>query len=247
MRELHRISPRRQAHGRQEPPVVAEWEVVTPPITPLHRDDTPLLKALRPAIAALVRAHHYRDPFTCHHQERVAHLAAAIGALLGLQPHRLEILHLAATVHDIGKLGIPAEIVGKPGKLTEPEYALVKTHCMIGHDILLQLHAPLPIADIVHQHHERLDGSGYPRGLRGEAILEEARILAVADTYDAMSSYRPYRTPLSEDFVLAELHRLAGHSLDRTAVDACVRHVLSGAMVHPATASLVDATTGQES
>lgn len=227
--------------------MVADREIVAPPITPLHRDHTPLLRALRPAVAALARAHHFRDPFTCRHQERVAQLAASIGALVGLPPLRIEILRLAAMVHDIGKLGIPAETVGKAGKLSDPEYALVKTHCIIGHDILLQLNAPFPIAEIVHQHHERLNGSGYPRGMSGTAILEEARILAVADTYDAMSSYRPYRAPLSEDFVLAELHKLAGHLLDRTAVDACVRHVLSGAMAHPAAGSLADEAPGQES
>ena len=166
---------------------------VTSFTTPPHRDETPLLKALRPAIATLARAHHHRDPYTCRHQERVAHFAASMGALLGLRRARLEIIYLAALVHDIGKLGIPAEIIGKPEKLSDAEYAIVQTHCVIGHDILQQLRAPFPIAEIVHQHHERVDGSGYPRGLRGEAILEEAGILAVADTYDAMSSYRPYR------------------------------------------------------
>src|SRR5579863_7441922 len=157
----------------------------------------------------LSRAHHYRDQLTCHHEERVAHLAVSIGTMMHLRPPRLEILRLAAMVHDIGQLGIPAEIVGKPGKLSDSEYSLAQTHCDIGHDILAHLRAPFPIADIVHQHHERLDGSGYPRGLHGAAILEEARILAVADTYDAMSSYRPYRAPLSEDFVLRELHQMA--------------------------------------
>jgi HD-GYP domain-containing protein (c-di-GMP phosphodiesterase class II) len=213
----------------------------------LHRTDTPLPKALRPAIQMMARAHQYRDPFTSQHQERVAQFAVAIGAAMGMPAVRLEILYLAAIVHDIGKLGIPAEIVGKPGRLSGPEYALVQTHCAIGHDILLQLQAPFPIADIVHQHHERADGSGYPRGLRADAILEEARILAVADTFDAMSSYRPYRAALSEDFVLAELHKMAGQLLDRRVVDAFTRHVLSGTGLHPAIASLVEATAGQES
>ena len=222
---------------------IAQWlcnaVLMTSLTTPLYRDESPLLKALRPAIAMLARAHHHRDRYTCQHQERVAHFAASIGALLGLRRARLEILYLAALVHDIGKLGIPAEIIGKPGKLSDAEYAIVQTHCAIGHDILQQLHAPFPIAEIVHQHHERADGSGYPRRLRGEAILEEASILAVADTYDAMSSYRPYRAPLSQDFVLGELRQLAEHVLDPRAVDACIRHVLGGAGVHPAAASIV--------
>jgi HD-GYP domain-containing protein (c-di-GMP phosphodiesterase class II) len=213
----------------------------------LHRADTPLLKALRPAVHMLARAHQYRDPYTCLHQDRVADVSVSIGAILGLAPSRLEILHLAAMVHDIGKLGVPAEIVGKPGKLSDPEFALVQTHCAIGHDILVQLNAPFPIAEIVHQHHERRDGSGYPRGLKGSAILREASILAVADVFDAMSSYRPYRAALSEDFVLGELQQMAGHALDRDAVNACVYHVMSGKAVHPAVASLVEAAAGQES
>lgn len=204
-----------------------------------HRSETPLLKALRPAIETLARAHRHRDAFTHTHQQRVAHFAVAIGALLGLPAPRLAVLHLAAIVHDIGKLGVPSEIVSKPGKLTEPEVALVQTHAAIGHDILSQLHAPFPIADIVLQHHERIDGSGYPRGLRGTAILAEARILAVADTYDAMSSYRPYRAPLSEDFVLGELHKVAGQTLDADAVEACGRHVLSGKAIDAAAESLL--------
>jgi HD-GYP domain-containing protein (c-di-GMP phosphodiesterase class II) len=212
-----------------------------------HRADTPLLKALRPAVDMLARAHRYRDAYTCQHQERVAVLAASIGAIVGLPSSRIEILHLAATVHDIGKLGVPSEIVGKPGKLSEPEFALVQTHCAIGHDILLQLRAPFPIAEIVLQHHERLDGSGYPRGLKGAATLAEARILAVADTFDAMSSYRPYRAALPEDFALAELHQMAGRLLDREAVEACTRHVLSGKAVHPAAASLVAPAAGHDS
>lgn len=177
----------------------------------------------------LARAHHHRDFFTCRHQNRVAHLVVSIGTLMELRRPRLEVLRLAAMVHDIGKLGIPAEIVGKPGKLSDAEYSLIQTHCDIGHDILAQLRAPFPIAEIVHQHHERIDGSGYPRGLHGAGILEEARILAVADTYDAMSAYRPFRAPLSQDFVLGELQKMAGSLLDRGAVDACIRHALSGA------------------
>lgn len=216
-------------------------------MTMLHRADTSLLKALRPAIDMLARAHRYRDAHTCLHQERVADFAASIGAIMGLPTGRLEVLHLAATIHDIGKLGVPTEIVGKPGTLSDPEYALVQTHCAIGHDILMQLRAPFPIADIVFQHHERLDGSGYPRGVKGDAILVEARILAVADVFDAMSSYRPYRAALSEDFVLGELHQMSGHALDRDAVEACARYVLSGKAIHPAVASLVAATSGQNS
>jgi putative nucleotidyltransferase with HDIG domain len=213
----------------------------------IHGADTPLLKALRPAIEMLARAHRHRDKFTYQHQERVAHFAVSIGAILGLPVMHREFLHLAAMVHDIGKLAIPAEIINKPGKLSDPEYAIVQTHCSIGHDILRQLQAPFPIADIILQHHERMDGSGYPQGLRGDSILKEARILAVADAFDAMSSYRPYRAALSEDFVLGELHKMAGHLLDREAVEALSRHVLNGGALHPAASSVVEARTGRES
>jgi HD-GYP domain-containing protein (c-di-GMP phosphodiesterase class II) len=192
----------------------------------LHRGDTPLLRALRPAVAALARAHGHRDAATLYHEERVAELAVSIGALLGLSDDRLGILQLAARVHDIGKLGIPSEIVGKAGKLSAPELALMQTHAAVGYDILLQLQAPLPIADIVFQHHERMDGSGYPQGLKGAAILEEARILAVADVFDALTSYRSYRAALSEEFALGEIHRLAGTALDQSAVAACASFVL---------------------
>jgi HD-GYP domain-containing protein (c-di-GMP phosphodiesterase class II) len=192
----------------------------------LQRGDTPLLRALRPAVDALARAHGHRDAATLYHEERVADLAVSIGALLGLSDNRLGTLQLAARVHDIGKLGIPSEIVGKAGKLSAPEMALMQTHAAIGHDILLQLQAPLPIADIVLQHHERMDGSGYPQGLKGTAILEEARILAVADVFDALTSYRSYRAALSEDFALGEIHKLAGIELDQKAVAACTSLVL---------------------
>ena len=207
---------------------------MTSPATSQHRADTPLLKSLRPAIEMMACAHRYRDPFTCQHQERVARFAVSIGASMGMSPLHLEILRLAAIVHDIGKLGTPAEIVAKPGKLSDPEMALVRTHCDTGHDILQHLHAPFPIATVVHQHHERIDGSGYPRGLRGEAIMEEARILAVADAFDAMSSYRPYRAALSQDFVLGELHKMAGNLLDPHAVAACTHVVLGGGGPHSA-------------
>lgn len=183
--------------------------------------DARMLEALRPSIAMLSAALDYRDPFTVRHQERTAQLAVAIGAQLGLGTQRLEVLRLAAMVHDIGKIALPAEILGKPGVLSDTEYALVKTHCAIGYGILQNLQSPLPIAEIAYQHHELLDGSGYPRGLSGEAILLEARIVSVADVYDAMSSSRSYHSGMPADFVLEKLHAMAGTLLDKDAVEAC--------------------------
>jgi len=181
----------------------------------------PALARLKPALAALARAHQYRDAHTSQHQSRVGQIALQVGARLGLTQAQLVNLQMAAAVHDIGKIGIPADILSKPGKLSETEFELVKSHVAVGRDILQQLELAAPIAEIVYQHHERLDGSGYPRGLSGANILPEARVLAVADCYDSMSSFRPYRAPLAEEFVLSELKRLGGVRLDRAAVEAC--------------------------
>lgn len=164
--------------------------------------------------------------FSSAHHARVAQIALNIGMRLGLSATQLAHLQLAASVHDIGNLAVPTEILTKPGKLSEVEFALVRTHPAVGRDILQQLEIGAPIAEIVHQHHERIDGSGYPRGLSGPAILLEARILAVADAYDAISTFRPYRAPLAEQFALAQLQQHAGVSLDRSAVHACREYVL---------------------
>lgn len=187
----------------------------------LRQDDRPALDALGRSIAMLSAAHGFRDPFTVRHQQRTAALCVAIGTRLGITPTRLEVLRLAASVHDAGKLALPTEILSRPDALSDPEYALIKTHCQIGFEILGILQAPFPVAEIAFQHHERLDGSGYPRGLRGAQILPEARVLGVADVYDAMTSKRPYRDGLPRDFVLGDMQRKAGRSLDADAVEAC--------------------------
>ena len=194
-----------------------------------------MLDSLRPSIAVLSAAHGSRDPFTVLHQDRVAELAVAIGARLGLGSQRLEVLRLAAIVHDIGKIAVPAEILGKPGALSDTEYALVKTHCAVGYGILQNLQSPLPIAEIAYQHHERLDGSGYPRGLSGDGILLEARILSVADIYDALTSNRAYRPGMPADFALDKLHEMAGRLLDAGAVEACQCCILTESSTHSGT------------
>jgi putative nucleotidyltransferase with HDIG domain len=193
----------------------------------LPQIETHVATSINQSIAALTAAQGSRDPFTVQHQERVSSLAVAIGTQLGLAEERLEILRLAAVVHDIGKMAVPAEILGKPGALSGPEYALIKTHCVIGFGILQELQSPLPIAEIAYQHHERLDGSGYPRGLSGNRILLEARIVSVADVYDAMTSNRAYRAGMPADFVLETLRGMAGSLLDADAVEACQHCILS--------------------
>ncbi len=184
--------------------------------------------SLLASIDALYAAHTSRDRYTVEHEERAAALVVGIGSLLGLKAARLEVLRLAALVHDIGKISVPAEILARPGALTDVEYALIKQHAETGFRILEKLQSPLPLAEIAYQHHERLDGSGYPRGLSGNEIMLEARILAVADVFDAMISDRGYRAGLPHDFVLAELAKMAGHKLDADAVEACRHFVLSG-------------------
>lgn len=164
-----------------------------------------------------------RDPYTAGHQERVADLGAAIGREMGLGEEEITGIYLAGTVHDIGKISIPAELLNRPGRLTQLEYDLLKTHAQAGHDIMSKADLPWPIAEIIHQHHEKLDGSGYPMGLKGDAIRREARILAVADIIEAMASHRPYRPALGVDAALAEVERCAGVTLDAEAAAACLR------------------------
>lgn len=174
------------------------------------------------AVKALARAMEARDRYTARHQSRVAALAAAISRELGLAKPQIEAVGLAASVHDIGKLAIPMEILTKPGDLTEFELALVREHARIGHDILSELPFDWPIAEIVTQHHEALDGSGYPYGLRGGDILLEARIIAVADIVDAMSADRPYRTAPRPQAALATIRHFRGIKYDAAVVDACL-------------------------
>ncbi|MCG2585043.1 HD domain-containing phosphohydrolase [Massilia sp. TS11] len=183
-----------------------------------------LVDSLR-AIAAMVEM---RDPYTAGHEARVAQLAVAIGRELGLDAQRLQGLELAAIVHDVGKIRVPAEILNKPGRLDPIEYEMLKRHPESGYAILKDIAYPWPIARMVHEHHERLDGSGYPQGLRGEAILLESRILAVADVVEAMCSHRPYRAGLGSAAALDEIRRHRGQWFDADVVDACLRLFASG-------------------
>lgn len=189
----------------------------------LRANEMKLRTSLFDFISAMAATVEVRDPYTAGHQRRVADLATSIATEMALPRERVDGLHLAGVVHDFGKIQVPAEILSKPGRLSELEFAIIKQHPQTGHDILKGIDFPWPIAQTVLQHHERLDGSGYPQGLKGEAILLEARILAVADVVEAMMSHRPYRAGLGLEAALEEIGRNRGVRYDPDVVDACLR------------------------
>jgi PAS domain S-box-containing protein len=164
-----------------------------------------------------------RDPYTAGHERRVAEIAVAIGAELGFDKRRQEGLRVAGYLHDIGKIMIPSEILSKPGKLSSAEFMLIKGHPQASYDVLKGVEFPWPVAEVALQHHERIDGSGYPRGLKGDAILQEARIMAVADVVEAMSSHRPYRPGLGIEMALAEIERGRATAYDPEIADVCLK------------------------
>ena len=163
-----------------------------------------------------------RDPYTAGHQRRVAKLSRAIGAEMELEEERLKAIRYSALIHDLGKIAVPAEILSKPSSLSDTEMNLVKSHPRVAFDILKGIHFVWPIADIVLQHHERMNGSGYPQGLRDSQIIMEARILSVADVVEAMTSHRPYRPALGLDKALAEISQGQGRLYDQEVVQACL-------------------------
>jgi HD-GYP domain-containing protein (c-di-GMP phosphodiesterase class II) len=182
-----------------------------------------LPKAMGATIQAMALAVETKDPYTAGHQRRATNLACAIAKEMGLSKGQIDGIRMAGAIHDLGKISVPSEILSKPGRLTEIEFNLVKTHPQVGCDILKRIEFPWSIVQIVLQHHERMDGSGYPKGLVGEEILLEARILAVADVVGAMSSHRPYRPALGIDKALEEISRNRGVVYDPKAVDACLK------------------------
>jgi len=182
-----------------------------------------LKRSLEKTIIAIAAVTEIRDPFTAGHQKRVARLADAIAKEMGLAKGRSERLRLAAMVHDIGKIHVPTEILMKPLNLSDPEFNIIEAHPQIGHDILHGIEYSRPIAKIVLQHHELLDGSGYPQGLSGDEIILEARILVVADVVEAMASHRPYRPAHGIGKALEEILHHKGTLYDPHVVDACVR------------------------
>lgn len=182
-----------------------------------------LQKSLEQSIQVIAATVEARDPYTAGHQRRVAELAVAVARELGLREDRIHGIHLAAVIHDLGKIHVPAEILSKPGKLSEVEFMLIKVHPQASYDILKDVDFPWPIADIVRQHHERLDGSGYPQGLKDGQILLESRIMSVADVMEAMASHRPYRAALGVEVALKEIERGRGSAYDPAVADACLK------------------------
>jgi PAS domain S-box-containing protein/putative nucleotidyltransferase with HDIG domain len=187
-----------------------------------------LEQALEGTIHTVSMAVELRDPYTGGHQRRVADLACKIATRMGLDENRIHGVRLGAMIHDIGKVGVPAEILSKPSKLTSVEMQLIQEHATMGYNILKDINFPWPIAEIAHQHHERLDGSGYPSRLRGEAILLEARIVAVADVVESIASHRPYRPTLGMQAAIDEITHHRGTLYDSNAVDACLEVLNAG-------------------
>jgi len=182
-----------------------------------------LQKTLKGIVDTLASIVEIRDPYTSGHQKRVAALSSAISKELDLGKDKIEAIGTAAIIHDIGKINIPASILVRPGKISSLEYNMIKTHSQVGYEMVKRIEFPWPIANIIFQHHERLDGSGYPKGLKGKDILFEAKIIAVADVVEAMSSHRPYRPALGMDKALEEITKNKGKLYDPGVVEACIK------------------------
>ena len=191
-----------------------------------------LERILEDTVNALVSAIEKRDLYTAGHQKKVALLACAIGEELGFDKYRNEGLLIAAKLHDIGKISIPAEILNKPGKLLKQEFDIVKTHSQAGYDILKGIDFPWPIAEIVLQHHEEIDGNGYPRGLKGDKIILEAKIICLANVIIAMSSHRPFVSSTNLDSIFNEISELSGISYEPIVVDACLKVIKKGDLAY---------------
>lgn len=185
------------------------------------------MKQLRESLVGTIRAISLvvekRDPYTAGHQNKVSKLCVAIGSELGWNEDRIEGLRLGAIIHDIGKIYVPAEILNRPGKLTDNEFALIKEHPQIGYEFVKDIDFPWPVAKMILQHHERLDGSGYPNGTNASEMISEARIIAVADVVEAMMSHRPYRPAIGIELALQEIESNRGTKYDAEVVNACLR------------------------
>ena len=182
-----------------------------------------LLETLDGVIRIIAQIVETRDPYTAGHQQRVAELACAMAEKMGFSPDQVKGIRMAGLIHDLGKIAVPAEILSKPSRLNDMEFGLIKFHPRTGYDVLKGIEFPWPLAEVVHQHHEKMNGSGYPQGLKENEILPEARILVVADVVEAMASHRPYRAALGIDAALDEISKNRGVLYDSQVVDVCLR------------------------
>ncbi|MGD8834208.1 MAG: response regulator [Desulfobacteraceae bacterium] len=187
-----------------------------------------LRRAMEGTVQAISTTVEMRDPYTAGHQQRVADLACAIAEAMGLGEDEVYGLRMASVIHDLGKITVPSEILSKPGQLSSLEYELIKSHVQAGYDILKQIDFPWPLADIILQHHERLDGSGYPNGLKDDQIMLAARILSVSDVFETIASHRPYRPSLGLPCALDELRANSGKLYDPQVVEACLALIEQG-------------------
>jgi len=182
-----------------------------------------LRRAVETIIQVLVMAVEVKDPYTAGHKRRVTNLARTIATEMDLPQEKIEGLRLAGVIHDVGKITLPTEVLSKPTKMSDIEISLISQHVRLGYDILKDVESSWPMAEIVYQHHEQMDDSGYPRNLKREEILIEARILAMADVVEAMASNRPYRPALGIDKALEEIEKNKGTLYDDAVADACLR------------------------
>ncbi len=187
-----------------------------------------LRKALGATVEAIALMVETRDPYTAGHQRRVSDLAGAIARETGIESDGIESIRMAGMIHDIGKISVPAEILSKPVRLSEIEISLIRVHPQAGYDILKDIEFPWAIGQIILQHHERMDGSGYPQGLKGDQVCFEARIVAVADVVEAMASHRPYRPGLGLESALKEISVNQGSLYDERVVNACLKVFAAG-------------------
>jgi PAS domain S-box-containing protein/putative nucleotidyltransferase with HDIG domain len=192
----------------------------------IKKDFKDLRRTLEGTVHALAVTAETTDPYTAGHQYRVSSLACAIARKMGLPEKQIEGIRIAGILHDIGKIYVPPAILNRPGKLVEIEFSLIKTHPTVGYNILKSIDFPWPVAEAVLQHHERLDGSGYPKGLKSECIILEAKILGVADVVEAMSSHRPYRPAIGKDVSIDEISRNKGILFDPDVVEACIKVIV---------------------
>lgn len=181
-----------------------------------------LQKAMSATVRTMSSVVELRDPYTAGHETKVGNLAVAIGEKMNLPKRQIDCLYVAGYLHDIGKISTPAEILSKPGKLIDIEFEIIKTHVMYGNSVLKKVELPWPVAEVVHQHHERIDGTGYPRGLTGDKIIIEAKIIAVADVIEAMNSHRPYRPSLGLEAALDEIQSNIGIKYDEDVANAAL-------------------------